>query len=1230
MIKAPFMAAATLLMTAAAINSAADANVQTTAFRFVDLSPYTRSINETSHRQLPDLAKGVRPLNGVTFQIESPLAVTGIDSARAGEFFPTEIKGITIAASARRIHLLHTALFADKDGTPLAKIVFHYASGREETIRLGYGVHVRDWTAPRLEKTDELLDPNSRLAWSESDERRGDSSRVFQTALENPRPGEMISNIDFISLFSRATPVVFAISIEDPSSRLAANRPLPSRKAVREMKELSDAVYRREVVARVTDAETGAVLTNATATLTITDDKQTYFFGETKTDARGIGRLIYPPQYTVGFGLWVHAPNRVPALVSESKTNASKFKGEYAVALKHGVSIGGIVKSASSKPVAGAEVVFHQVTKTGTRHYTRVDYDAVLTDKDGKWTSSSAPADLTGFTFEVFHPDFRPALYATPGYAPPPANLPGSATSLSSSTTYRKLADGTLVPMTPVRRTAASRSQSVPLVTTNGLLASSAEMILQPALMLEGTLVDNASRPIPATEVIFQHSGLERNYLRTDEKGHFQTRVADVGDAVLLVLKQGFSPLSQNIYVSTNVAPVQLKLEPARVLRGRVLDQRQRPIAGAKIRLDEWNGTTDLLRFQTTSDEQGSFSWTGAPPDHLMFYVSKTNYSSTRQSFAGTMDTVTIRLSRPPGVFGKVYDAETKEPISAFTVIPGRKYSTSDSQIHWERDERVRGQNGEYSLRMSSYYFQPEGRVLVEAMGYEPQVSPPFRNSDSYTNDFMLKKGKGIAGVVQSPDGKPAANAVLVVIEKGDNAYLDTAGQVRSSSGGGDMVRTDPSGRFEFSPKLAPLKIFASHDEGYGEADVSDVMKGGTIVLKKWARVKGVVRVGEKIGPDQNVRLQQSVDYERNYNAETREPILTFSLRSDPDADGSFSFEKVPPGEHRIALEYRLRDNNVYEMALSHGLPIAAKAGETTDVVLGGNGRRVIGRVNVLGGDSSDVDWKRDVHRLTLTLGDPLVPPNNLMLETPAEQQRAWAEFNARQQQFWQSPEGKERQRKERQYVLIFDTNGNFHADNVPPGQYDLAIQVTDPEDEYYNRRYIGTVHRPVTVSNEPDARVNAPVDIGAVDLTIRPRVKIGKVVPSFDGKTADGKTIKLSDYKGKYVLLYFWGRSMGYSTYDFQVLKELQSTYGASGKLMVLGCNLDPDMNTAAQFAKTQGQTWTQVYLGNWNQNPIPGMFGLQGNTACVLIDPEGKLASNQLRGSSIRNAVNSALAGE
>ena len=39
--------------------------------------------------------------------------------------------------------------------------------------------------------------------------------------------------------------------------------------------------------------------------------------------------------------------------------------------------------------------------------------------------------------------------------------------------------------------------------------------------------------------------------------------------------------------------------------------------------------------------------------------------------------------------------------------------------------------------------------------------------------------------------------------------------------------------------------------------------------------------------------------------------------------------------------------------------------------------------------------------------------------------------------------------------------------------------------------------------------------------------------------------------------------------------------------------------------------------------------MFGFNGNTGCVLIDAEGKLASGPLRGTAIRNTVLSAMSG-
>ena len=387
------------------------------------------------------------------------------------------------------------------------------------------------------------------------------------------------------------------------------------------------------------------------------------------------------------------------------------------------------------------------------------------------------------------------------------------------------------------------------------------------------------------------------------------------------------------------------------------------------------------------------------------------------------------------------------------------------------------------------------------------------------------------------------------------------------------------------------------------------------------------MRIGNKGDSEQKtVRLQNR--WERYSDGNDRPTVLSFYLKADPDTEGNFVFDKVPPGEHRLSLEYRFRENqNGGETPLSHGLMVVVKPGETANPVLGGHGRRLVGKVQLQGGETSDVDWMRDVHKLTLVLPPPVTPPVTPQGTTAAEQQLAWNTFNNQQRAFWNSDSGRTREREERTYVLVFETNGTFRVDNVPPGKYSLSLNVTDPEEEYYSGRAIGTTNKQVVVPNESNAAVNATLDIGSIDLIIRPRIKVGRAVPSFTASTSDGKTIKLDDYRGKFVLLHFWGLSMGYSTVDLQMLKELQNTFGGGGKLVILGCNLDANKQSATQFATRQGMTWTQVYLGDWNQTTVPGMFGLRGSTGCILIDPEGNLASGQLRSSTIRTTVSNAI---
>ncbi len=211
--------------------------------------------------------------------------------------------------------------------------------------------------------------------------------------------------------------------------------------------------------------------------------------------------------------------------------------------------------------------------------------------------------------------------------------------------------------------------------------------------------------------------------------------------------------------------------------------------------------------------------------------------------------------------------------------------------------------------------------------------------------------------------------------------------------------------------------------------------------------------------------------------------------------------------------------------------------------------------------------------------------------------------------------------------MLLFDTNGNFHVDNVPPGKYHLSINASDPEEEYYRQRPIGNASKEVVVPDEPGAKVNQPFDIGAIELRIQPKVTIGKPVPPFEGKTLDGKAVSLADFRGRPVLLYFWA-SGAFSTADLQILKDLGKTYAQEDKLALLGMNLDADQAAAEKFVKDNGMTWPQAYLGEWSSTQVPGIFGVDGYPVAVLVDGEGKLAARQLRGTSMRTAVRNALA--
>jgi thiol-disulfide isomerase/thioredoxin len=80
------------------------------------------------------------------------------------------------------------------------------------------------------------------------------------------------------------------------------------------------------------------------------------------------------------------------------------------------------------------------------------------------------------------------------------------------------------------------------------------------------------------------------------------------------------------------------------------------------------------------------------------------------------------------------------------------------------------------------------------------------------------------------------------------------------------------------------------------------------------------------------------------------------------------------------------------------------------------------------------------------------------------------------------------------------------------------------------------------------------------------------KMAPDFTLQSLDGKSTKLSDFRGKAVLLNFWATWCGPCKIEMPWFVELQKQYGAQG-LQVVGVAMDDaSKEDIAKFAKDMG----------------------------------------------------------
>lgn len=135
-------------------------------------------------------------------------------------------------------------------------------------------------------------------------------------------------------------------------------------------------------------------------------------------------------------------------------------------------------------------------------------------------------------------------------------------------------------------------------------------------------------------------------------------------------------------------------------------------------------------------------------------------------------------------------------------------------------------------------------------------------------------------------------------------------------------------------------------------------------------------------------------------------------------------------------------------------------------------------------------------------------------------------------------------------------------------------------------------------------------------------RVQVGNPAPGFEQQALKGDAIRLADYKGKYVLLEFWASWCAPCRAESPNVLKAYEKYKGNG-FDVLSVSLDDKQDKWAAAVKKDGLVWKQVSdLKGW-KNEVARLYGIQAVPANFLIDPNGKIIAQNLRGDDLQNKL-------
>jgi len=135
--------------------------------------------------------------------------------------------------------------------------------------------------------------------------------------------------------------------------------------------------------------------------------------------------------------------------------------------------------------------------------------------------------------------------------------------------------------------------------------------------------------------------------------------------------------------------------------------------------------------------------------------------------------------------------------------------------------------------------------------------------------------------------------------------------------------------------------------------------------------------------------------------------------------------------------------------------------------------------------------------------------------------------------------------------------------------------------------------------------------------------VSVGHTAPDFTLTDIDGKTVKLSDYKGKYVMLDFWASWCQPCRQENPNVVKQYAKFKDKG-LNILGITLDEDRKPWQQAIAHDNLTWRHAGEFKRFDGPVVKQYKVEAIPSNFIIDPQGVIVAKNITGTDLEDFLN------